>query len=137
MTISSHDIGLLILRLATGLVLIAHSLYLKLMVFTLPGTADYFGSIGLPSMLAYIVFALEAVGGLAIIVGVQTRWIAALLVPVLIGATWAHWSAGWLFTNEGGGWEFPAYLAAITTALAALGGGRLTVGAVFYNRGAQ
>jgi putative oxidoreductase len=52
-------IGAAVTRLALGVVLIAHSIYLKFVVFTLPGTAQFFASIGLPSTLAYVVFAIE------------------------------------------------------------------------------
>ena len=38
----------LLLRVAFGLMFIAHSLLLKLFVFTLPATAKFFASIGLP-----------------------------------------------------------------------------------------
>jgi putative oxidoreductase len=44
-------------------------------------------------------------------------------VPVLIGATWAHAGNGWLFTNKGGGWEYPLFLAFAAVAQALLGGG--------------
>jgi putative oxidoreductase len=42
---------------------------------------------------------------------------------VLLGATWAHWKNGWLFTNGGGGWEYPLFLAMATSALALMGNG--------------
>jgi putative oxidoreductase len=111
--------GLFLIRASLGIVMIMHSLYLKLFVFTLAGTAGYFTSIGLPSWLAYAVFAIEAVGGIALVVGFQSRAFAAVLVPVLVGATWAHWPNGWLFTAENGGWEYPLFLtlAAVTVAL--------------------
>lgn len=106
----SNEIGALILRIALGLVFIAHSVYLKLVVYTLPGTADFFASIGLPGGLAYVVFAAEAAGGIALIAGIYTRLAAVALVPIALGAWWAHLGAGWLFTNPGGGWEYPALL---------------------------
>jgi putative oxidoreductase len=110
-TRQSSELGALILRVALGLVFIAHSIYLKLVVYTLPGTAEFFASIGLPGGLAYVVFAAEAVGGIALIAGVYTRLVAAALVPIALGAWWTHFDAGWLFTNQGGGWEYPALLA--------------------------
>jgi putative oxidoreductase len=113
----------LLLRVGLGVVYIAHSVYLKLMVFTLPGTAQFFESLGLPGVFAYLVFAAEAVGGLALILGVGTRWVAAALIPVAVGATWAHLGAGWLFTNSGGGWEYPAFLALATAVQSLLGDG--------------
>ena len=117
--------GIAALRIALGTVFIAHSLYLKLIVFTLPGTAAFFESIGLPGFAAYAVFLAEAVGGVALLLGIRTRTAAAMLLPVALGATWAHSGAGWLFTNEGGGWEYPLFLAVATGAQALLGAGAL------------
>lgn len=113
----------LVLRVSLGVMFIAHSVWLKLVVFTLPGTAQFFGSIGLPPILAYAVFAAEAAGGLALILGVRTRLVAAALIPVLLGATWAHAGNGWLFSNAGGGWEYPLFLAAATVVQGLLGDG--------------
>jgi putative oxidoreductase len=115
--------GALVLRVSLGVMFLAHSVYLKAVVFTLPGTAQFFQSIGLPGFLAYAVFAAEAAGGILLILGVKTRIVAALLVPVLIGATWAHAGNGWLFTNKDGGWEYPLFLAFATAAQALIGGG--------------
>ena len=75
----------LMLRLALGTMFVAHAL-LKLFVFTLPGTAQFFESLGLPGALGYLTFAAELAGGLLLIAGVGTRWVAAALVPVLLGA---------------------------------------------------
>jgi putative oxidoreductase len=113
----------LLLRLGLGAMFIAHSLWLKLFVFTLPGTAQFFGSIGLPPALAYLVFAAEAIGGVALILGIATRAVALALIPVLLGATWAHAGNGWLFTNHGGGWEYPLFLTLATAVQALLGAG--------------
>jgi putative oxidoreductase len=124
-TRQSSEVGSLILRVALGLVFVAHSLYLKLVVYSLPGTAEFFAAIGLPGSLAYLVFAVEAAGGLALIAGVYTRLVAAALVPIALGATWAHLGAGWLFTNEGGGWEYPALLAVALIVQVFIGDGAL------------
>jgi putative oxidoreductase len=110
-----------VLRLSLGAMFLAHSVYLKYFVFTLPGTAKFFESLGLPGFSAYAVFAAEAIGGTLLLLGVKTRWVAATLVPVLLGAAWAHSKNGWLFTNTGGGWEYPVFLAAATAALALIG----------------
>ena len=118
------DIAAFILRISLGSVLLAHSVYLKLFVFTLPGTADFFISIGLPGGLAYLVFMIEAVAGAALVLGVRTRLFSVLIIPVLLGATWAHGSSGWLFTNAGGGWEYPLFLSAMALVQLVLGGGR-------------
>ena len=123
--INSHTApyAALVLRIGLGAMFLAHSIWLKLFVFTLPGTAQFFGSIGLPPALAYVVFALEALGGLALILGVATRVVALVLIPVLLGATWANAGNGWLFTNQNGGWEYPLFLTLATSVQALLGNG--------------
>ncbi len=101
--------GAALLRVALGLMWISHAL-LKLLVFTLPGTAQFFASVGLPGFLAYPVFGAELLGGLAILLGVYARQTALLLVPVMATATLVHLPNGWVFTAPGGGWEYPAFL---------------------------
>jgi putative oxidoreductase len=115
--------GALLLRVSLGVMFLAHSLYLKGIVYTLPGTVKFFESQGLPGFATYLVFAAEAIGGVLLVLGAKTRWVAAGLVPILMGATWVHSGNGWLFTNAGGGWEYPLFLAAAAAAQALLGSG--------------
>jgi putative oxidoreductase len=112
----------LVLRLSLGLMFVAHAL-LKVFVFTLPGTVQFFQSIGLPGALAYAVTAAELAGGLLLIAGIGSRWVAAALVPVLLGATWVHAGNGWLFSAPNGGWEYPLFLTAAAVVQALLGDG--------------
>jgi putative oxidoreductase len=98
-----------LMRISLGIVFIAHGL-LKLLVFTLPGTAAYFGSIGLPEWLAYPVTFGEIAGGVLLILGLYTRPVTVLLIPILVGATWVHFGNGWVFSSANGGWEFPLFL---------------------------
>jgi len=117
----------LALRLALGSMFVAHAL-LKLFVFTLPGTAQFFESLGLPAALAYATFAAELVGGALLIVGLGTRWVAAALIPVLLGAAWAHLGNGWVFSAPKGGWEYPVFLAVTAMVQALLGDGAYALG---------
>lgn len=117
------DTATFLLRVALGLMFIAHSLLLKLFVFTLPGTAKFFSSIGLPGWFAYVVFAAEAIGGIMLVLGIQARWVALALAPILAGATWAHWGNGWMFGYTNGGWEYPLYLTLLAIAQFMLGDG--------------
>lgn len=119
---SSTAYGITLLRLALALMWIAHAL-LKLMVFTLPGTAQFFASVGLPGPLAYPVFAAELLGGLALLLGLYARQVSLALVPIMLGAAWVHLPNGWLFTSTGGGWEYPVFLAIASLALWLLGDG--------------
>jgi len=117
------DYGIALLRISLGVMLIAHSVILKYVTYTLPGTAGYFESIGLPGFLAYVVFGMEAVGGILLVLGVRTREVSAALVPILVGALWVHSGNGWVFSATGGGWEYPLYLVVLAAAQVLLGEG--------------
>lgn len=74
--------------------------------------------------MAYPVTLLEILGGIALLVGFYSRWVAIALFPVLFVATFkVHFANGWLFTNENGGWEFPAFFAIATVVQFLLGDG--------------
>jgi putative oxidoreductase len=123
----------LVLRLALGVMFVAHAL-LKVLVFTVPGTVQFFQSLGLPAVLAYATIAAELVGGVLLILGVGTRWVAMLLVPFLLGATWVHIGNGWAFSAPKGGWEYPVFLTAAAFAQALLGDGALALGSRLIRR---
>jgi putative oxidoreductase len=117
----------LLLRLSLGTLFIAHAL-LKLFVFTLPGTFQFFQSLGLPGALGYVTFAAELVGGVLLILGVGSRWVSLALVPILLGATWAHAGNGWTFSAPNGGWEYPAFWTVTLFVQALLGDGAYALG---------
>ena len=118
--------GVTLLRISLGVMWIAHAL-LKLFVFTLPGTAKFFESVGLPGIMAYPVFAVELLGGAAILFGVYARQVSLALTPVMEVAASVHFGNGWLFTNQGGGWEYPVFLAVASVALWLVGDGALAL----------
>lgn len=113
----------LVLRVTLGALFLAHA-GLKLFVFTPAGTAKFFGSLGFPPELAYLVMTVEVLSGIALILGVWTRYAALAGIPVLLGAIFTvHGAAGFFFTNPKGGWEFPAFWAIALVAQALLGDG--------------
>jgi putative oxidoreductase len=117
----------LILRITLGILFLAHA-GLKVFVFTPAGAAQFFGSLGLPPALAYLTIAVEAVGGIALILGIFTRWVALALIPVLIGAiAFVHGPAGFFFNNPNGGWEYLAFWIAALVVQALLGNGALAL----------
>ncbi len=115
-TSSINNHAAFITRASLGVVLLAHGL-LKILVFTIPGTVGFFESLGLPAFAAYLTIFGEVVGGIALILGIYPRLVAMLSLPILAGAAWAHISNGWLFSNQGGGWEFPVLLIALAVAV--------------------
>jgi putative oxidoreductase len=123
MTLETNtNYGAMITRLSLGGVLLSHGL-LKVLVFTVPGTVAYFESLGLPATAAYLTIFAEVVGGAAILLGLYTRLAALLSIPLLMGALWAHSGNGWVFSAEGGGWEFPLLLVVLAAAVAVQGSG--------------
>ncbi|BAI72928.1 protein [Azospirillum sp. B510] len=112
-----------LLRVALGMLFLAHGLVLKVLTFTIPGTVGYFESIGYPGFFAYLVILGEIGGGLLLIAGVHTRWVALALLPILIGATLQHVGNGWVFNAPGGGWEFPAFWTLLLVVQSLLGDG--------------
>jgi len=117
-------LGVFLLRVTLGVMFLAHGVALKLLTFGLPGTAQFFVAVGLPGWLAYVTFLAEAVGGVLLVLGVQARWVALALSPVLIGAlVFVHLGNGWVFSAPNGGWEYPAYLFVLCMAQALLGDG--------------
>ncbi|NDF13443.1 MAG: DoxX family protein [Proteobacteria bacterium] len=131
-TSSNHSVyAQTLLRLSFGTMLISHGL-LKVFVFTVPGTVQFFGGLGLPAIAAYATIFGELVGGTAILLGLYTRLAAALTIPLLLGATWAHSGNGWVFSSPNGGWEYPAYLALIAVVVALQGAGKFAIGSIGF-----
>ncbi|MFC3162909.1 DoxX family protein [Ciceribacter thiooxidans] len=122
--ITSSDYAGLVLRLSLGLMYLSHSILLKFVTYGLDGTAMFFVHVGLPGWLAYMTFVAEAAGGILLVLGIQTRWVALALTPALAGAIiWVHGANGWVFTAPNGGWEYPAFLLAISIVQFLLGDG--------------
>lgn len=127
-THSSAEWGAALLRVSLGVMFLSHGLLLKLMTYGLSGTAAFFHSVGLPAWLAPLTIACEAVGGAMLVLGVQARWVALGLSPILLGAlVMVHLPNGWSFTNPNGGWEYPAYLFVLCVAQALVGDGALAL----------
>jgi uncharacterized membrane protein YphA (DoxX/SURF4 family) len=111
------NFSLLLLRIALGAVFIAHG-YQKLVGLT--GTVGFFGKIGLPEPVAYLVIAAEILGGLGVLLGFFTRFSAMAIAVVMIGAiSILKYKSGFV-----GGYEFDATLLAIAIALIFSGPGQ-------------
>ncbi|MGD9712975.1 MAG: DoxX family protein [Thermomicrobiales bacterium] len=125
---SNADYAALILRVTMGVFFLAHA-WLKIAVFTPSGTAQFFESLGFPGFLAYVVIFAELAGGIVLIAGLWSRWVSLALIPILLGSIYApHGAAGFFFSNQGGGWEFPALWAVALAVQALLGNGAYALG---------
>ncbi|KQR04486.1 DoxX family protein [Deinococcus sp. Leaf326] len=121
------DLGLLFLRLATGVIFVMHG-YQKFFMNTVAGTTQFFASIGvpLPGVAAPLIAGIELIGGLLLILGLFPRVVGALLaVNMLVAILLVHVAGGFFNPN---GIEFPLLLLAASAALALTGAGRYRVG---------
>jgi putative oxidoreductase len=121
---SSSAYGALVLRVALGLVFIAHGLF-KPLVLGFPATVAFFEGFGFPGWTVYPVFLAEVVGGLALVLCFGVRYAAAALIVVVLGALRVHVPNGWYFGAPNGGWEFLAVLLAGLVAVFLVGPGAL------------
>src|ERR1700722_2946222 len=99
--------GLFLLRVAVGVDWIVHAL-LK----TYRGMYTHEALLaknGITPLLAWPTFSVELIGGVAILLGWYTRQWAALLLVFLAVVVWIKWPVGWLYSNTGGGWEYPLF----------------------------
>jgi putative oxidoreductase len=125
------DWGLAILRVVVGLTFFMHG-WQKLFEMGLPGVTGMFGQLGIPgpSMMAALVSFLELAGGAALIAGLATRWVAALLVvEMLVAMFLVHLPKGFFVTD--GGVELTLLLGGACLALALTGPGRFAVDRLF------
>ena len=124
---STAPYAALLLRVTLGVLFLAH-VGLKVFVFTIPGFVGYFDSLGLPAIVAYAVIALEFFGGLALILGIYASLVALPLALEMLGTiVFEHGAHGWLSTNPGGGWEFPALWTIALITLYLLGDGAIAL----------
>lgn len=120
-----------LLRISLGVMFLEHGL-LKLFVFTPSGTAGFFGSLGLPSVLGPVTLAAEIAGGLLLLVGFKTRIVSLALLPILVGSiVFVHGANGWGFSNQGGGYEYPLFLIAASLVQALIGDGAYAISSRF------
>lgn len=122
-----------LLRVISGALLLAHGL-MKIFIFTIPGTVGFFESLGFPGLFAYLTIFAEVVGGAALIFGIATRAVAILTLPPLVGALYVHAGNGWVFSSEGGGWEFPLFWAIANLSIALLGSGAFALRLPVFNQ---
>lgn len=120
------ETALLVLRVAVGVIFFVHG-YQKFFTMGVGGVAGFFGSVGvpLPGLIAPAISTLETFGGLALILGLLTRWIAPFFVLDMAGAIYfVHWGNGFFAPK---GIELVMLLGASALALALAGPGRFSV----------
>ncbi len=124
------DAGLLLIRIGLAAVFIVHG-WMKLS--NIDATVGFFGSIGLPALLAWAVAIIEFVGGIMVLFGLYTCVAGGLLAAVMIGAiVTVKGSMGFV-----GGYEFDLVLLLTALGLASVGPGKYTACSLLSKKGAD
>jgi len=126
MFLPREDYAMTIIRLALGIVFIAHAV-LKFSVFGMEGTMMFFNAVGVWPWFAWPVTIIEFITGIMLIVGFLSRLVSVILMPIILGAIWVHWPNGWVFSAQNGVWEYPAFLLAALVAVAVGGPGKFAI----------
>ena len=126
------EVGALILRLALGITFFIHG-FVK---FSggIENQVGWFSSIGLPGFLAYVVAIIELVGGFALIIGLGTKVVSALLAIIMIGATLKVLSLGFLGNGQMAGYELDVALFAMAAYLAINGSKLLSMNQLIFKK---
>ena len=126
---STRDLAWLVVRLTAGGMLLVHGIT-KLTTSSIAAfAANSMARRGIEPAIpaAYMIFFLETVGAVCIILGLFTRLIAAMIfVQFLVIIFVAHWGggfAGFHWSRQGGGWEYPLFWEMIWLAILLRGGG--------------
>ena len=121
-----QPLALLVLRLVIGTIMIAHG-YSK--VFGgFSHVHDMVQHLGFPGWTAYLLAGTEFLGGILIIAGLFTRFVAvAMLIDMSVAIWKIHWHNG---LKGPGGVEFPLSVAAIAFALIFFGAGPIAIDAI-------
>jgi putative oxidoreductase len=132
---SLQPVGLLVLRIAMGIIFIAHG-YPKLA--HLRGGAQmqsFFVEHGLPGYFVYVAGVIETFGGGLLLLGLFTRAAALLLAMEMCVAIWkVHSVHGYLAVHD---YEFPLTLATACFALATVGAGMISLDLMLFEGGGR
>ena len=128
---SLQPLGLLALRLALGLIFVAHG-YPKL-AHQGSGMQGFFVQHGLPGYFVFISGVLEVFGGLLLALGLFTRAAALLLAAEMGVAIWkVHSGDGFLAVHS---YEFPLAVLTACFALATVGAGLVSLDYPLFESG--
>jgi putative oxidoreductase len=128
------DAGLLVGRLAVGVIFVAHG-WQKIVDTGHASVAADFDKLGipLPDLAAYYAAYVELVGGAALIVGLLTP-LAGVLIALDMGGAYWYVHRGHGIFSQNGGYEYVMVLAGAALLLAATGAGRLSLDGVIWRR---
>jgi putative oxidoreductase len=133
----------LVSRLTLALVILPHGLQKTLGLFGghgFSGTMGFFtGSLGVPTLVAFLVIMGESVGAISLALGFFTRFCAASLILIMGGAAAMHFKNGffmnWFGQQSGEGFEYHLLAIGLALSLVISGGGKWSLDGALAKRG--
>lgn len=130
------DVGLGMVRVALGIALVgrgwAFLAHREVLLAWIDDATGWFW----PTALGHLVVALHLGGGALLVLGLLTRWAAAVQLPILLGATFlVHWQEGLL--SAGQSLELSAGVLVLLLILTVFGGGRPSLDAWLRREGGR
>ncbi|MGF6949658.1 putative oxidoreductase [Neobacillus sp. B4I6] len=118
--LNKFEASTLILRVMLGITFFVHG-FVKFQG-GIENIVGWFDSIGLPGALAYVVASVEMIGGAALVLGLGSRIVSALLALLMIGATIkVKLAIGFLGNGQMAGYELDLALLAMAVFIATNG----------------
>ncbi|MBN3524134.1 DoxX family protein [Paenibacillus apiarius] len=128
---ANKEAGSLIIRLVLGVIFFAHGL--QKFQGGIENTSGFFDSVGIPGFMAYVVAAIELVGGICMVLGLGTRIIAGAFFIIMLGAVaTVKLSMGFI-----GGYELDVALIAMSLHLLVSGSSLLSLDRLMFGRSAE
>lgn len=124
---ANGKLGLLVLRLTLGSVFLVHGIQ---KLSNMEMVIGFFGMIGIPAFLAWVVALVETVGGVAVILGAGTRIASSLLAVIMLVVI--------IFVKKGQGFqamELDIVLLGLSLGIALIGTGKYSVARMWYKQG--
>jgi putative oxidoreductase len=133
--VTTADIGIFVLRLALGIIFIAHGGQKLFGWFGGNGLAatvqGFTSGMGIPAPLAYLAIFTEFFGGVAVVIGLLSRLAAAgLAFTMVVAAVKVHMANGFFLATGPGqqnGFEYNLALFAMALAVVLAGPGRIAL----------
>ncbi|MFW5433440.1 DoxX family protein [Paenibacillus apiarius] len=128
---ASKEAGSFIIRLVLGVIFFAHGL--QKFQGGIENTSGFFDSVGIPGFMAYVVAAIELVGGICMVLGLGTRIVGGAFFIILLGAVaTVTWSTGFI-----GGYELDVALMAMSLCMLVSGSSLLSLDRIMFGRAAE
>ncbi len=131
---TDESISASIVRLTLGLVLLPHGLQKLFGIFGGSGfsaTMEAMTGMGMPAILVFLVIIGESFGALSLILGLGTRFSAASITLIMIGALMIHLPNGffmnWYGAQSGEGFEYHILAIGLGIASVISGDGNLSL----------